>query len=170
MLANQAAFLTMISHSEGTDRAVSAGVLVDPYRVCFGERHVIIDLSMHPAVSGEWIGSDGKIGEPLDFLGGDYIGQRSTAAGRYQIRKATFLELAAILHTTSFAPNVQDDMCILLVKRCGALALVNSGDVSDAIKLCNRTWASLPGSNAKQPQAELAALVHAYESAGGVLA
>ena len=170
MLDNYAAFLSMIAHGEGVDHVIDPATLqlADAYRVCFkGQhrpQHIIADLSTHPAVSGEWIG------EPLDFLGAGYAGEISTAAGRYQIRKATFLELAAILHTSSFVASVQDDMGILLIKRNGALDLVRNGDIAGAIARCKRTWASLPGSNARQPQAEMAALVHAYESAGGVLA
>src|SRR4029077_8412294 len=151
MLDNYMAFLTMISHGEGTDRAIdqATGLIADSYRVCFkGQdrpQHIIRDLSAHPAVRGEWTR------EKCDFLGPQYAGEWSTAAGRYQIRKQTFLELSAILHTTSFVASVQDDMAILLIKRNGALALVQAGDVQGAIAKCNRTWASLPGSNANQP-------------------
>jgi len=164
MIPNQGAFLSVLSHSEGTDRAHFNGVLVDPYRVCFAERHVIVSLATHPAVSGEWIGIDGKIGEPLDFLGAGYIGERSTAAGRYQIRKQTFLELSAALRTSDFAPGTQDD-----IKRCGALTAVNEGDIGTAIMLCSSVWASLPGSKSRQPQATMSALRAAFAVSGGVV-
>jgi muramidase (phage lysozyme) len=170
MIPNQGAFLSVLSHSEGTDRSHFNGVLVDPYRVCFGERHVIVSLATHPALSGEWIGIDGKIGEPLDFLGGQYVGERSTAAGRYQIRKQTFLELSAALRTSDFAPGTQDDMALLLIKRCGALTAVNEGDIGTAIMLCSSVWASLPGSKSRQPQATMSALRAAFTVSGGLLA
>ena len=76
---NLQAFLATIRHSEGTDRAA------DPYRVVYSYNHTIVNLSDHPAVTGEWKGA------PLDNLGPLYVGKISTAAGAYQIIKPTWL-------------------------------------------------------------------------------
>jgi muramidase (phage lysozyme) len=133
-MSNLSAFLDMISHSEGTDRAP------DPYRVVFGFKHTIQDLSDHPANTGEWKG------EPLDFLGPDYVGMISTAAGKYQITRHTWQSLKVALNLLDFGPASQDAAATLLIKQRRALDAVESGRIAGAIELCNGVWASLPGS------------------------
>jgi muramidase (phage lysozyme) len=155
---NLAAFLSMISHSEGTDRQI------DPYRCCFGFRHIIQDLSDHPAVTGEWRGAS------LDFLGPSYLGKVSTAAGRYQLIKPTWLACKDALKLTDFTGASQDDAAVELIKQKGALNLVNGGQVAEAITLCHEVWASLPGSSSGQPQQTMAALIQSYGNAGGAFA
>ena len=145
----------MIRHSEGTDKAA------DPYRVVFGYGHTIADLSDHPALTGEWPGVS------IAFLGPQYAHSISTAAGAYQITKLTWLECKATLNLPSFAPSCQDDAALWLIKEQGALDLVNSGQVADAINRCHGIWASLPGSTAGQPTASFASLMNAYTGAGG---
>jgi lysozyme len=164
MTANMKAFLSMISHSEGTDRAP------DPYRVCYAYKHVIADLTYHPAE----IRPDGTCewrGESLAHLGSYYENKISTAAGRYQIIKPTWLELKSALRLTDFTGPSQDDACVLDIKRAGALDLVNSGQIADAIGRCHEIWASLPGSTAiDQPKTPLALLMSSYVGAGGAFA
>ena len=155
MTPNVSAFLAMIRHSEGTDK------YPDPYRVCFGGRHTIANLSDHPAVTGEWIG------EPLDFLGPSYVGQHSSAAGAYQIIRSTWQNLKATLHLPDFTGPSQDDAAIQLIKEKKALDLVFAGQVTDAINACRSIWASLPGSGVGQPTRTFADLINAYGSAGG---
>jgi lysozyme len=157
-VTNLEAFLTTISASEGTDK------YPDPYRVCFSGKHTIADLSNHPAVTGEWHG------EPLDFLGPKYQGEVSTAAGRYQITKSTWLGIQLVLRLPDFGPASQDAAATLLIKERGALNLVNAGMISAAIRLCATEWASLPGNNAGQPQHQVADLLQWYRNAGGALA
>jgi muramidase (phage lysozyme) len=157
-VSNLSAFLNTISHSEGTDRAP------DPYRVCFGFKHTIVDESDHPAVTGEWKG------EPLDFLGPSYAGLISTAAGKYQITKHTWLSLKEALHLPDFSPQSQDSAATLLIKQQGALALVNSGEIADAIVKCANIWASFPGGSSGQPENALGKLVANYTSNGGAFA
>ena len=152
---NLGAFLTMISHSEGTDR------VADPYRVCFGYRHVIADLSDHPAITGEWHG------ESLANLGPDYAGKISTAAGRYQLIRPTWIDAKQALHLPDFTGPSQDAAATWLINGRGALNMVNGGRVADAIDRCRTVWASLPGSTSGQPQAKLADLIQSYTAAGG---
>jgi lysozyme len=152
---NVAAFLSTICHSEGTDRAP------DPYRCCYAFKHTIVDMSDHPAVTGEWRG------EPLDSLGPRYAGMVSTAAGRYQLIKATWLRCKQVLALSDFSSHCQDDAAILLIKEAGALGLVNAGMIGDAITKCSGIWASLPGSDAGQPTRTFAQLLQTYASAGG---
>jgi lysozyme len=161
MTPNVAAFLAMIAHSEGTDRPPAPA---DAYRCCYGYKHVIQDLKDHPSITGEWMG------ESLANLGSQYAHSISTAAGRYQINRPTWLEVRGILHLPDFTGPSQDDAAIFLIKEKGALNLVNNGQVADAITLCHGIWASLPGSTSGQPTASFADLIGAYGSAGGSFA
>lgn len=156
--ANLRAFLDMIASSEGTDRAA------DPYRVCYGYRHTIADLADHPAVSGEWRG------ESIANLGPQYAGKVSTAAGRYQLIKPTWIACRNALRLADFSPASQDAAAVYLIKARGALAKVQAGEVADAIRLCRNEWASLPGGDSGQPQRRLEALLQVFDNAGGSLA
>jgi len=162
---NMRAFLTMISHSEGTDAVTdSNGVAVDPYRVCYGKRHVIVDLSNHPAVTGEWLG------ESLANLGPAYIGLISTAAGRYQITKPTWVAMKDLLKLPDFSAASQDAAAIGLIRNKDALEFVQSGQVAAAISRCRGIWASLPGNDYGQPVTCFAELIRSYCGAGGSFA
>jgi muramidase (phage lysozyme) len=166
MTANMAAFLTMISHSEGTDRPPAPA---DPYRTCYGFKHVIVSLSDHPSVDtpghpAEWHG------ESLVSLGSQYAHSISTAAGRYQLIRPTWMECQAALGLTDFTGPSQDDAAIWLIKEKGAMDIVNSGRVTDGIELCHGIWASLPGNSSGQPHRSVAELIHAYADAGGAFA
>lgn len=156
--ANVRAFLDMIASSEGTDRAA------DSYRVCYGYRHTIADLSEHPAVTGEWKG------ESIANLGPQYAGKVSTAAGRYQIIKGTWLTCRNALRLPDFSPASQDAAAVYLIKQRRALVQVQAGQVADAIRLCRNEWASLPGGDSGQPQRRLEALLQVFDNAGGSLA
>lgn len=156
--ANVAAFLAMIAKSEGTDRAA------DPYRVCYSYGHTIADLSDHPAVTGEWKG------ESIANLGPQYAGKVSTAAGRYQLIKPTWLGCKRALDLPDFSPASQDAAALYLVKQRGALADVQAGRVEAAVGKVRREWASLPGAGYGQPERRMATLVDAYTTAGGALA
>jgi muramidase (phage lysozyme) len=164
---NMIAYLAMLAHSEGTDRAN------DPYRVCYGYpeswAHTIVDLTYHPAETRpdgtrEWHG------EKLDRLGPAYVGEWSTAAGRYQMRLSTWLSCKRALNLTDFTAASQNEACVLLVKQCGAFGLVNTGRIREAIVACRNEWASLPGGDSGQPEHKLADLVDFYQDASGVLA
>lgn len=156
-MSNLSSFLNTISHGEGTDRAP------DPYRVVFGFKHTIADISDHPYPK-EWPGV------PLDFLGPGYAGLISTAAGKYQITKHTWEACQGALNLPDFSPASQDAAATLLIKQKGALDAVNGGRFAEAIALCHGVWASLPGSTSGQPQASLASLVQFYTSNGGAFA
>jgi len=160
---NEIAFLAMIAHSEGTDRKN------DPYRVCYGFIHTVADMRYHPAElrpdgTREWDG------ESLDNLGGKYVGEKSTAAGRYQMRLATWLACKSALHLPDFSGASQNQACLLLVKQRGALALVNAGYIREAIIACKNEWASLPGGDSGQPEHLVADLLNYYTGASGVIA
>lgn len=161
LTSNQAAFLSTVADSEGTARSL------DAYRVCYRAQppkasHIIVSFADHPAITGEWDG------EPLDHLGASYVGLKSTAAGRYQIIKHTWMEAKLACRLSSFNPDSQDLAALWLIKSCGALTAVNMGNVAQAVQLCSNQWASFTNSNAPgQPHQNLAFLLDAFAQAGG---
>ena len=159
---NVAAFLSMIASSEGTDRAA------DPYRVCYGYKHTIADLSDHPANTGEWKGE--RLSDAMCKGAGLSPGCVSTAAGRYQMIRRTWDGCARALGLSDFTGPSQDAAAVYLVKQRGALDDVQAGRIADAIDKCRREWASLPGADYGQPERRLTALLDTFTNAGGNLA
>jgi muramidase (phage lysozyme) len=161
IFGNEKAFLEMLSYAEGTQRAP------DPYRVCFGYKHTIIDLRDHPSVTGEWFGE--ILPPEMCHAAGLSSGCKSTAAGKYQIIKPTWLNIKRKIRLPDFSPESQDRGCLFLIAEAGALTEVHNGDIQVAVAKCRRVWASLPGAGYSQPERRLAALKHAFVEAGGIL-
>lgn len=156
---NLIACATMVATTEGTEREP------DPYRVCYGYKHRIESFADHPAVTGEWRG------ESLANLGASYANKVSTAAGRYQIIKPTWLRAQSALGLQDFSPESQDLAFAWLVKSRGALDDVIAGNIEAAIPKLAKEWASLPGANAPgQGMRSLDFALTAYSNAGGSLA
>lgn len=155
---NVAAFLALIEFAEGTARNGR-----DPYRTCYAYKHTVRDYRDHPSVTGEWDG------EPLDNLGPRYAGQKSTAAGRYQIIKPTWLRAKAALGLPDFSPASQDRAALWLIQQRNALDDVCAGRIGAACGKCAREWASFPASTAGQPTHRLDHLLARFTAAGGVL-
>lgn len=143
---NVGAFLDMIAYSEGT-----IGKGDDGYNVIVGGS-LFTDYSRHP---------DKSINLPK-------LGLDSTAAGRYQEIKATWDGLQRKLVLPDFSPLSQDLSAIELIKERGAYAAVKNGFLEQAITLCEKEWASLPGAGYNQPEQKLGVLIAAYTRAGGV--
>ncbi len=76
----------------------------------------------------------------------------STAAGKYQITKTTYDDVAPKLGITDFSPASQDRIALELIRSKGALADVQSGNFEAAINKLGGTWASLPSSPYSQPK------------------
>lgn len=76
----------------------------------------------------------------------------STAAGKYQITKTTYDDVAPKLGITDFSPASQDKIALYLLQRNGALEDVRSGNFEAAIAKSGGTWASLPSSPYNQPK------------------
>jgi lysozyme len=147
MTPNTQAFLAMLRHSEGTDKAP------DPYAVTFGEAFTIQDFSDHPHALG-WPG----------YL---WRGIHETASGAFQITYPTWAKLKARLSLPDFSPQSQNAAALELIREAGALDLVYAGRVTEAIERCHGIWASLPGSTSGQPQRSMAQLIQAYGDSGG---
>ena len=163
MSPNMAAFLATIRHSEGTDQKP------DPYAVVFGYGHTITDFTDHPAITGEWKGVS------IAFLGPQYEGEISTAAGAYQITKGTWLALKFQAQRRGeplpdFTGPSQDRGAAILIDQKGATEMIEAGNFAAAIEACHRIWASLPGSTSGQPQSSMLALTVTFTDAGGKLA
>lgn len=161
MLPNQAAFLQMIIHAEGTDVDPTGA---SPYAVCYGYSHVIQNFADHPAITGEWPGIS------IANLGSQYAHSISTAAGAFQLTRPTWKECKAVLNLKTFNREAQEDAALWLIKEKHALELVNRGALKEAIEACSEIWASLPGSVAGQPVRAIAMLTNSFTSAGGQLA
>lgn len=159
---NVRAFLTLIGWSEGTERQP------DPYRVVYGYKHTIRNLDDHPAVTGEWRGE--RLSDAMCIAAGLPPGCVSTAAGRYQIIRPTWLTAKQALGLPDFSPDSQDRAALYLIEKRGALDDVKEGRVTDAVAKVRREWASLPGSGWGQPERALSSLIAAYTTAGGTLA
>lgn len=156
--ANLAAFLTMLRQSEGAD-----------YSTCYGNSHTIQNFSDHPAVTGEWTGV--VLPDSYCTNAGFSPGCKSTAAGAYQMRKATWLAKKAQLGLTDFSSASQDQAAIQLITDRGALGAVQSGDVATAVYRCRNEWASLPGNSYGQAGNQTVDQLTAwFQSAGGSLA
>ena len=161
-LGNVSAFLAMIQWAEGTARHG------DPYRVLYGHAEWSGALSAHPAELG-WPGV------PLTAIqcqgAGLAPGCVSTAAGAYQITRSTWRTLRARLSLPDFSPDSQDAAAIELIRERGALDLVKAGELSAAVSLVRRVWASLPGAGyAGQAMRSFAELERSFIDSGGLLA
>lgn len=159
---NVDALLEAIARAEGT---IGRG---DPYRVAFGYRVTIKNLSDHPAITGEWMGE--KLPDNQCKAAGFGPGCVSTAAGKYQITRTTWRKLKPRLNLRDFSPASQDAAAVELLRECGALALIQAGQFEAAVRAARRIWASLPGSGYEQPERSMAWLQDRYTEAGGMLA
>lgn len=158
---NVAAWLQMIQWAEGTQRAGN------PYAVCYGYRHTIMDFSDHPAITGEWRGE--ALPPDMCRAAGYGPGCVSTAAGAYQIRKPTWQAVRGKIKATSFDRAWQDAAAVELTRRRGALEHVKAGRLRAAIAACANEWASLPGNSYKQGTKSLPDLFATFNRAGGAI-
>ena len=142
---NVRAFLRMLRHGEGT-----AGE--DGYRVMFGGG-LFDSFADHPR----------KL--ITRKLGGTPI--TSTASGAYQFLSRTWDGLVKQYGFADFSPKNQDLGAVALIKGRKALDDVIAGRFEDAVRKCNREWASLPGSPYGQPVVTMARARQEYEAHGG---
>lgn len=151
---NRAAWVDTVGQAEGAD-----------YSTCYGYSFTITDFTDHPAVLGTWNGL--KLSDAMCKNAGFGPGCVSTAAGKGQITKPTWLRLKAKLGLPDFSPASQDAAILELTAERGALTAVDSGDIATAASRCRNEWASLPGNYAKQGQRSVDQLVTWFNQAGG---
>lgn len=119
-------FLKLITFTEGTDRDKT------PYNELFGFKN-FEGYAAHPNIK---------------IVSHNYS---STAAGRYQILYKTWLGLKRKFPDADFSQEWQDKFAIELIKQVGAYYDIMNGKFEDAIRKCNKIWASLPESPYGQP-------------------
>lgn len=127
---NLRAFCMAIRHGEGT-------MGLNGYRTMFGGG-LFESFADHPRTA---------VSKKLR-KGGILV---STAAGAYQYLERTWDGVAKQYGFKDFSPHNQDLGCVALIAGRGALADVMAGRFEEAVKKCNREWASLPESPYGQP-------------------
>lgn len=158
---NVKAFLEAIAWAEGTAQRSN------PYAVCFAYKFTITNFADHPTVMGTWKGE--KLSDSVCAAAGLGPGCVSTAAGKYQIIRPTWVSLKQRLRLPDFSPESQDAAAIQLLKDCGAHRAIEAGQFSEAVRLARKTWASLPGAGYGQPERRSTDLQARYTAAGGVV-
>ena len=144
--ANVVAFLRAIRLGEGTSDAAGYWRLVGG--------GTFTDDSKHPRI---------KVYIPRYDI-------YSTAAGAYQIIWPTWKGLVMKYAFPDFTPQSQDEAAVALIEGRSALPAIHQGDLQKAIQLCNKEWASLPGSPYGQRTESYEAVEAEYLLSGGVLA
>lgn len=125
-------FFDLTSFTEGTYGRGDQG-----YNIGFGGQ-TFDSYAAHPNMRKTFKQTDGKTNV-------------TTAAGKYQITKTTYDDIAPKLGITDFSPESQDRIALELMRRSGALDKVLAGDFQGAIAKASGTWASFPGSPYPQP-------------------
>lgn len=153
--ANVGAFLHVIKVGEGTADP-------DGYRRIYGGE-LVTDLSDHPHIAKK---------SPYGW---------TTAAGAYQAMAAsptpdgghtkvdTWGDFQRACGPTDFSPESQDRFAVWCITRRKALQDVIDGRIIDAIRKCNKEWASLPESPYGQPTRNMAQALSTYRAAGGTV-
>lgn len=120
------------------------------------------DLSDHPVNTGEMKGVplSAQMCINAGFSDGVCV---STAAGGYQITRPTWDAIrgnggspSLSYYLPDFTPESQDLAALRLMAQIGALKLIDAGNITAAIPILGRKWASLPGAVGRQGQRTLA--------------
>jgi len=141
--ARLAAFLALIRKFESRNR----------YNVVYGGG-TFTDYSTHPRIKVYF--HDPRRAEPGN-------NNYTTAAGAYQITSSTFDDFSRKTKTTDFSPATQDLLAMAILKQSGAYDAIVAGDISSALNLASKRWASLPGSTSGQAQQTQAAATSAFD-------
>lgn len=145
---NVQAMLKTIRQCEGTNAP-------DGYNYLFGSSphndRRFDDLSTHPHIQ-----------EPFGTT-------TSSAAGAYQIMFPTWQNLSGKLGLHDFSPSTQDIMAVELMSMKNCVQKLIDGNFEYAVKCCNTTWASLPGSPYGQPTHNLSEVTAWFKANGGVI-
>lgn len=94
---------------------------------------------------------------------------KSTAAGRYQLLSRWWDAYRKQLGLKDFSPKSQDAVALQQIKERGALPMIDSGDIRQAIDRCSNIWASLPGAGYGQYEHKIGDLIARFKEAGGVV-
>lgn len=146
--ANVQAFLKAIADAEGGGYDFKYGAVKgrrnDPWR--------FTDFSTHPGP-----GYDGV----------------TTAAGMYQINKATWQDHGARrMGLTDFTPQTQDLIAVSILRGLGVIDQIKEGDIESSLSAASKPWAALPMDRCQagrhdQPHVTFEHFEAAYKAAGG---
>jgi muramidase (phage lysozyme) len=147
------AFLDLIGQSEGT--TTSKATHDDGYDIIVSGMNGLnsfADYSAHPFAAGR---------PPIVVRTAPKL-LESTASGRYQITLPRWKSITERWTSTVFSPQAQDAAALQLLKECGALNHIDSGNIAAAIEAACETWASFPGNSYGQGGRTLAWLLKSY--------
>ena len=147
------AFLDLVGQSEGT--TTSKATHDDGYDIIVSGMNGLnsfADYSAHPFAAGR---------PPIVVRTAPKL-LESTASGRYQITLPTWKSITERWTSTVFSPQAQDAAALQLLKECGALNHIDSGNIAAAIEAACETWASFPGNSYGQGGRTLAWLLESY--------
>lgn len=143
---NEAAFMDMISYSEGTYQHGDDGY--------------------NEIVGGQFFNGYDDHPNILVDLGN---GLKSTAAGRYQLLHKYYVWYKAHIPVHDFSPESQDIICLQQIMESRARDVINFGNFDQAVYLCAHIWASLPGAGYGQHENRIEALRDFYTRVGGTI-
>ncbi|AQW29027.1 glycoside hydrolase family protein [Ralstonia syzygii subsp. celebesensis] len=146
---NLAAYLDMLSFSEGTDNG----------------RQPTRDHGYDVLVGGGLF--TGYADHPRILVDLPRLGIKSTAAGRYQLLARYYDVYKRQLGLADFGPAAQDAIAVQQIRERGALADIKAGRLADAIAKCRNIWASLPGAGYGQHEQKIEQLRAQYLLCGG---
>ena len=165
MNANLAAFLDMLSVSEGTStNPITMNRGYDVIVTGLDGPEIFTDYTDHPfAPSAAY-----PKGRPTKVI--NLRGLTSTASGRYQQMWRYWPHYKYLLKLPDFGPESQDRCAVQQIKEQRALDDILTGHFIVAVGKVSNIWASLPGAGYGQHENQMAALEDAYERAGGAFA
>ena len=113
------------------------------------------DMSDHPVITGEV--KPVQLSHDMCVNAGYSDGVCfSSAAGAYQITKPTWLDFrgapGSADYLPDFTPESQDACALRIMARIGALPLIDAGNITAALPVLGKRWASIPGAVGKQGQ------------------
>jgi muramidase (phage lysozyme) len=122
----------------------------------------------------------GKRNDPWRF--NDYsthpgpgVGGVTTAAGKYQINRATWQDHAEHrMGLTDFTPETQDLIAVSMLRGLGVIENIKGGDIEGALSQASKQWAALPMGRGQagrhnQPYVGFEHFEATYKAAGGVV-
>lgn len=111
------------------------------------------DMSDHPAITGEIapVPLSTQMCINAGFSDGVCF---STAAGAFQITRPTWNEVRDYggSHLPDFTPESQQEAALRIMAKIGALPLIDAGNITGALPILGKRWASIPGARGKQGQ------------------
>ena len=91
---------------------------------------------------------------------------KSTGAGRYQLLSRWWDAYRKQLGLKDFSPKSQDAVALQQIEAWRFTAMIDRGDIRQAIDRCSNIWASLPGAGYGQFEHKADSLIAKFKEAG----